>query len=303
MKVRVKNIIKKPATWVVAASVVLAVALVIIFTVNRHSADGSSGENADADIRLTLDDVKKLAKKGDALKFGDFSGFKGVDVSSNKGYHIMLYGVEGGYRLIVRTDGDQIDGADLERIWDNGGSGIDIRRDDVYEFVKSHPSAESITGWRGIEIGAPRDEVQRIMGEPEIMTSGLWSEGYYLIDGSIVIFLYKNDGSVSQIRKSIGKKISSIETVRQSDEKKWTLSDADTIKKFADALNNRQRTNSEIDIRPRDFSVKIIFDDNSYAEYDLWIDEDINARGVLMGNDSTWYINSEVNPLFKEILR
>lgn len=55
----------------------------------------------------------------------------------------MVYGVEDGYRLIVRTDGKRIDAAELERIWDGGGSGVDIRDIDVDEFVKSHPSAEA----------------------------------------------------------------------------------------------------------------------------------------------------------------
>jgi beta-lactamase regulating signal transducer with metallopeptidase domain len=92
---------------------------------------------------MTLNDVRMLAQKGDALKFEDFSDFKGGDASSNINYNIMVYGVEGGYRLIVRSDGKHIDSANLERIWDSGGSGIDIRYSDVDEFVKSHPSSEA----------------------------------------------------------------------------------------------------------------------------------------------------------------
>ena len=34
-------------------------------------------------MSLSLDDVRTLAKMGDALKFEDFSSFKGADVSSN----------------------------------------------------------------------------------------------------------------------------------------------------------------------------------------------------------------------------
>ena len=100
-----------------------------------------------------------------------------------------------------------------------------------------------------------------------------------------------------------GKKISSIEIIRQSDKKEWILSDEDIIDKFTKALNDRQKTNSKIDIRPQDYSVKIYFTDESNKEYGLWVDEDINVRGVLMNEDTTWFINKESNPIFKEILK
>lgn len=99
------------------------------------------------------------------------------------------------------------------------------------------------------------------------------------------------------------KEISSIEVIRQSGKKKWTLSDKDIIDKFAKALNNRQKTNSKIDIRPHDYSVKIYFTDKSNEEYMLLVDEDINVYGVLMNGDTTWFINKESNPIFKEILK
>jgi hypothetical protein len=100
-----------------------------------------------------------------------------------------------------------------------------------------------------------------------------------------------------------GKEISSIEVIRQSDKKKWTLSDKDEIDKFIKALNNREKTNAKIDIRPPDYSVKIYFMDKSNEEYRLWVDEDVNVRGVLMNRDTTWYINKEANPILKEILK
>lgn len=89
---------------------------------------------------LTLNDVRQLAHKGPNLVFGDFKAYHGADASSSLNYHIMLYVVEGGYRLIVRTDGMRIDSADLESVWESGGSGIDIRYNDVDGFVASHPS-------------------------------------------------------------------------------------------------------------------------------------------------------------------
>jgi len=202
LKGRIKNILnfKRPATWAMVASIVLIAALIIGFSLNRPSSNEPSEQ--DNNMQLTLDDVKALAKKGDSLKFKDFSDFKGADASSNLNYHIMVYGVEGGYRLIVRTDGDQIDSADLERIWSSGGSGIDIRYNDVDEFIESHPSVEDIANWQDITVGTPRDEVHMIMGEPDFMLSGLWGDVYEMIDGSSVIFYYDEDGKVKYIMKN-----------------------------------------------------------------------------------------------------
>lgn len=112
------------------------------------------------------------------------------------------------------------------------------------------------------------------------------------------LFIGCNSNSINN-----GKKISSIEVIRQSDKKKWTLSDKDTIDKFAKALNNRQKTNSKIDIRPHDFSIKIYFTNKSSEEYMLWVDEDVNVRGVLMNGNTTWFINKESNTIFKVILK
>lgn len=93
--------------------------------------------------KLTLDDIRKLAQKGKALTFEDFEGFRGADVSSNLDYHIMVYTVEGGYRLLVRSDGKILDSISLESIWESGGIGIDIRHEDIDAFIKRHPSHEA----------------------------------------------------------------------------------------------------------------------------------------------------------------
>ena len=115
---------------------------------------------------------------------------------------------------------------------------------------------------------------------------------------TVTLFIGYSNNSVNN-----GKEISSIEVIGQSDKKNWTLSDKDIIDKFAKALNNRQKTNSKIDIRPYDYSVKIYFTDKSNEEYRLWVDDDTNVRGVLMNEDATWFVNKESNPIFKEILK
>ncbi|WP_083824248.1 DUF5301 domain-containing protein [Desulfosporosinus sp. OT] len=164
---------------------------------------------------LTLDDVRELARKGDNLVFGDFKDFKGADFSSNFNYRIMGCSVEGGFRLIVRTDGKQIDSANLESIWESGGSGIDIRYSDVDEFIKGHPSSEALTsdkartvaessssGRKNIEKGTSREMVLQIMGEPNFTLSGLHGDGYVLEDGSTVVFYYGADELVYEIKRS-----------------------------------------------------------------------------------------------------
>ena len=100
-----------------------------------------------------------------------------------------------------------------------------------------------------------------------------------------------------------GKEISSIEVIRQSDNKMWTFTEKDTIDKFMKALNDKEKTNAKIDIRPHDYLVNIYFTDNSNKEYRLWIDENINVRGVLMDEETTWFINKRSNPVFKELLK
>ncbi len=147
---------------------------------------------------LTVDDVRELAKMGDALRFEDFDDLKSLDASSNTNYHIMVYYVNGGYRLIVRTDGNKIDNANLERVWDSGGSGIDIRYNDVDEFIKSHPSTDAIN-LKGIKIGTSRDEVHKIMGEPVGMLSGLFGDIFKLDDDLNIIIYYDAKSKVYHI--------------------------------------------------------------------------------------------------------
>lgn len=85
---------------------------------------------------MTLEDVRDLAKKGDGLLFEDFEKYKGGNASSSLDYYIMVYNVEGGYRLIVRSNqSGKPDSVDLERVLESGGSGIDIRYGDIDKFL------------------------------------------------------------------------------------------------------------------------------------------------------------------------
>jgi len=85
---------------------------------------------------LTLDDVRALAAKGDALQYTDLPNLRPSMLSSTMGgYNPTLYSVEGGYRLLVNftntvSPESGIRSIQLESIWENGGSGIDIRYSD-----------------------------------------------------------------------------------------------------------------------------------------------------------------------------
>jgi beta-lactamase regulating signal transducer with metallopeptidase domain len=102
---------------------------------------------------MTLDDVRELAAKGDDLLFEDLRQYKGGNVSSNLSRYIMVYGIEGGYRLVVHSNPTgKPDTVYLESIWENGGSGIDIRYEDVDVFLRNTPSQEAITEEQALEI-------------------------------------------------------------------------------------------------------------------------------------------------------
>lgn len=92
---------------------------------------------------MTLDDVRALAQKGAELTFEDLASFAGGNASSNMNSVLMLYGVKDDYRLIVSGTGKgKPDRADLEHIYANGGSGIDIRYYDVDAFLETGSKIE-----------------------------------------------------------------------------------------------------------------------------------------------------------------
>ncbi len=151
-KERIKNVLnfKKPSRVIVAVSVALVAVLIVGFAANQATdrnlamqgtlspGDGWSGNMNGKSI--TLEDVRTLAEKGDSLLFEDFEKYTSANVSSNLDYNIMVYGVEGGYRLIVRSEkGGKPDSVNLESIWASGGSGIDIRSGDIDEFLRKWP--------------------------------------------------------------------------------------------------------------------------------------------------------------------
>ena len=83
--------------------------------------------------QMTIDDVKELAKKGDALDWSDFEEYKGEDVGS--GLYIWQFELEKGFFLRVGGVPDRKpDYIDLSRKY---GEGIDIRTEDIDAYLKA----------------------------------------------------------------------------------------------------------------------------------------------------------------------
>lgn len=85
--------------------------------------------------------------------------------------------------------------------------------------------------------------------------------------------------------------------------KSWTLTDEEDLTRFMTAMKRRSKTKDEIDIRPRDYAVHICYTDGSDKEYDLWLDEDTEAKGILMDGDMTWFIDEDANQALQGLLR
>jgi hypothetical protein len=83
----------------------------------------------------------------------------------------------------------------------------------------------------------------------------------------------------------------------------WTLTDKEELTRFMTAMQKRTKADGKIDIRPRDYSIHLWYADGTTKEYDLWLDDDIDAKGVLMQGDMTWLIDAEANQALQGILR
>jgi hypothetical protein len=86
--------------------------------------------------RMTMDDVRDLAQKGDALTFEAFKPFVGANASSTFGAYLMVYVVGNGYRLIVGSgDGERVDRADLGSIWETAAAASTSVYGDIDGFL------------------------------------------------------------------------------------------------------------------------------------------------------------------------
>lgn len=103
----------------------------------------------------------------------------------------------------------------------------------------------------------------------------------------VVRFIYESDG-VSLVPEVL---------------KTWTFIDEDDTDAFMDALRKKTKADEQIDMRPRDYLIQIFYSDGKNQEYDLWLNEDIQDRGVLMQGDDTWTIQEESHEALETMLR
>ena len=81
--------------------------------------------------KMTLDDVKELAKKGSQLDWSDFSDYKGRDIGT--GINIWKFDIEDGYALLV--GGEPKRDPYFILLSRNDEEGIDIRESDAEAFL------------------------------------------------------------------------------------------------------------------------------------------------------------------------
>ncbi|WP_019679141.1 dockerin type I repeat-containing protein [Ruminococcus flavefaciens] len=94
----------------------------------------SNPENSDSILKnMTLNDVIELSQKGNDLDWNDFKGYNGKDVGS--GQYIWEYKFDDGY--ILRVIGVINKKPDYILLSRNNDKGIDIRTDDVKEYIAS----------------------------------------------------------------------------------------------------------------------------------------------------------------------
>ena len=152
VKGRIKNVLnfRKPSRIIIISAIALAAVLSVGFALNR----GTEVAQQNGGIlykEMTLDEVRALAAKGGSLQYSDFPFLRPSLLSSySGGYNPTLYGVEGGYRLLINFNDtlnpeSGIRSTALESIWESGGSGIDIRYNDVDEFIRANPSSPALT--------------------------------------------------------------------------------------------------------------------------------------------------------------
>ncbi|WP_238883792.1 hypothetical protein [Clostridium sp. YIM B02551] len=124
-----------------------------------------------------------------------------------------------------------------------------------------------------------------------------------LIIVPIIVFLASVTFIVFNFNGNKRKEVVSIEIIQQKDEDKIILLDKNIIDKFMKALNDKKRTNKKLDIRSPDYMVKINYIDKSKEEYNLWIDKNDSAQGVLMKGSKVWFINKNSNVILNELLK
>ena len=130
VKARVKAVLnyRKPAFWLIAAAVVACIVIAVCFLTNPVKPVAK-----DANVKLTLDDVITLSKKGDKLTWSDFDKYSHIVTGS--GLCIHVYEIDPQFSVWVGgTPGEK---PMYIRICSGLDDYVDIRTEDAAAFIES----------------------------------------------------------------------------------------------------------------------------------------------------------------------
>ncbi len=107
------------------------------------SAVGCSSKNENEDV-LSIEKVIELSQKGNDLSWDDFEKYEGKEVGS--GLYILAYEIDDEYHLVIGGGKDKKQAPTYIRlVYNENKDGfidkddfIDIRQENVEEFIKSH---------------------------------------------------------------------------------------------------------------------------------------------------------------------
>ncbi len=88
--------------------------------------------------RLTLEDVRTLSQKGEALSWNDFAGYEGREIGS--GLYIMQYVIDDVFDVLVGGPSPEEEPWYIYLRNRDINAWVDIRTDDIEEFINDHSS-------------------------------------------------------------------------------------------------------------------------------------------------------------------
>ena len=145
---------------------------------------------------MTLNDVMRLAEKGDELDWSDFKDYKGRDVGS--GLHIWEYKLEDGYVLDV--------GGDIQKkpiyilLSHDNDKGIDIRTNDVKEYIASSVMPVSEIS-KNSALQEFADDINKFL-----IANSIAGSAYVIKNDGVDKLLITYDGHLDKIKAYIAKK-------------------------------------------------------------------------------------------------
>lgn len=136
IKERIKNVRshRKPGFWIVLAVFAVCIAVAVCFLTNPEAANGQ---------RLTLEAVRHLAERGDALTWEDFEPYAWEEVDSDR--YARRYDINNLFEVIVESDAPESEPTEILLRNKDINAWIDVRTGDVVAFT-STPAFGGVDG-------------------------------------------------------------------------------------------------------------------------------------------------------------